>query len=213
MDTLELIARKLYEGKADEVAELTRQALQEQIPPSEVLRGGLIAGMNKVARDFSDNVLYVPEVLVAGRAMHAGMNVIRPLLAKGKPPLAGTFVIGTVQGDVHDIGKNLVAMMMEGAGFRVVDLGVDVEASRFVEAVRDVKPDVLGLSALLSTTMVEMGRVIQAISQACVKDTVKIVVGGAPVTQAYADSIGADGYAPDGASAVAVCRSLLGRGR
>ena len=209
MNTLEKVAAALYGGKADEVASLVRQALQERATPAEVLKEGLIAGMDKVGCDFRENVLYVPEVLVASRAMHAGMDVLRPLLVSAEASPTGTVAIGTVQGDIHDIGKNLVVMMLEGAGFQVVDLGVDVKASQFVEAIVRLRPDILGLSALLSTTMPTMGNVIRAISDAGLTGKIKIVVGGAPVTDDFAVSIGAHGYAPDAASAVVLCRGLV----
>jgi len=155
-------------------------------------------------------VLFVPEVLIAARAMHAGMDILRPLLAEGDVVLAGKVVVGTVVGDLHDIGKNLVAMMLEGGGFEVIDVGVDVAPEKFVETVKTVQPDMIGMSALLTTTMPAMGRTIDALVEAGVRENVKVMIGGAPVTQAFADEIGADGYAPDAASAVELARSLVG---
>ncbi len=204
------MAEALYNGEVEKVTELTRRALDEGIPPEEILQKGLIAGMEKVGKDFRDGILFVPEVLVAAYAMKAGMEILRPLLAETGASGLGTFVIGTVRGDLHDIGKNMVAMMLEGAGFRVVDLGVDTPPERFVEAVREHNPQIVGMSALLTTTMVEMKRVIEALREAGLRDRVKIMVGGAPVTQEYADEIGADGYAPNASLAVEKAKALLG---
>jgi len=207
-DVLSKIASQLYAGEADEVAELVQQALDKGIAPNEVLQGGLIAGMDQVGRDFKAGDLFVPEVLIAARAMHAGMNVLRPLLAKGGVPSAGKYVIGTVKGDLHDIGKNLVKMMVEGAGFEVVDLGTDVSPEKFVAAVREHQPRLVGLSALLTTTMVSMKTIIEALQEAGLRGSVKVMVGGAPVTDAFAKQIGADADAPDAATAVDVARQL-----
>ena len=207
---LEEIASNLYNGEAEEVAQLVDQALSQGLKPNEILQGGLIAGMDDVGRDFKAGDLYVPEVLIAARAMHAGMGILRPLLAESDVPSAGKFLIGTVKGDLHDIGKNLVKMMLEGAGFETVDLGTDVDPKAFVEAVREHKPSLLGMSALLTTTMVQMRTTIEALEEAGVRQAVKIMVGGAPVTDAYAKQIGADAFAPDAASAVDVARSLVG---
>jgi 5-methyltetrahydrofolate--homocysteine methyltransferase len=210
MELLKAMRENLYTGKADEVALLVRQALKEGLSPSEILSKGLIAGMDRVGRDFKEGVLFIPEVLVAARAMHAGMDVLRPLLIETEAKPIGRFVIGTVKGDLHDIGKKLVSMMMEGAGFEVVDLGIDTPAERFVEAVREKKPHILGMSALLTTTMKEMETTIRALEESGLRDRVKVMVGGAPVTRDWADSIGADGYAPDAASAVDVAKGLMG---
>jgi 5-methyltetrahydrofolate--homocysteine methyltransferase len=209
-DILEKIASRLYEGEDGQVAELVQEALDQGMGPGEVLSGGLIAGMDEVGKDFKAGDLFVPEVLIAARAMHAGMAVLRPLLAEGEVPSAGKFVIGTVEGDLHDIGKNLVRMMLEGAGFETVDLGTDVKADAFVEAVREHQPALLGMSALLTTTMVNMRGTIEALTEAGLRGSLKIMIGGAPVTTAFAEEIGADAYAPDAASAVDVARSLAG---
>ena len=208
-DIFEQIARKLYAGDADAVAELTQKALNEGLTPAAVLNGGLITGMDEVGRDFKAGDLFVPEVLIAARAMHAGMDVLRPLLAEGDTPSARKYVIGTVEGDLHDIGKNLVKMMLEGAGFETIDLGTDVRSKVFVDAVREHQPGIVGMSALLTTTMVNMKATIEALEEAGLRGSVKIMVGGAPVTSAFADSIGADAYAADAASAVDVARSLV----
>jgi 5-methyltetrahydrofolate--homocysteine methyltransferase len=207
-DILQQIASKLYEGEDEEVAALVQKALDQGMAPSEVLQGGLIAGMDEVGRDFKADVLFVPEVLIAARAMHAGMNVLRPLLAQGEVIGMGRYVIGTVEGDLHDIGKNLVKMMLEGAGFEVVDLGTDVKPGAFVAAVREHQPKVVGMSALLTTTMVNMRTTIEALTEAGLRDKIKIMVGGAPVTAKFAEDIGADAFAPDAAAAVDIARSL-----
>jgi 5-methyltetrahydrofolate--homocysteine methyltransferase len=208
-DTLQQIAEKLYDGSAPDVAALVQQALDEGMGPGEVLTGGLVVGMDAVGRDFKAGELFVPEVLIAARAMHAGMDVLKPLLAESEVPSAGKYIVGTVKGDLHDIGKNLVRMMIEGGGFEVVDLGVDVSPEGFVEAVRENEPDILGMSALLTTTMTNMKGVIEALEEAGLRDSVKVMIGGAPVTDAYAQEIGADGYAPDAATAVDVARELM----
>ncbi|MBN1314303.1 MAG: corrinoid protein [Anaerolineales bacterium] len=203
------IAQALYHGDEDQVAGLVQQALDAGEKPEALLSGGLIAGMDQVGLDFKSGELFVPEVLIAARAMHAGMNILRPLLANGSSTGAGKYVIGTVKGDLHDIGKNLVKMMLDGAGFETIDLGTDVEPVAFVNAVADHKPSVLGMSALLTTTMVHMKATIDALEEAGLRESVKIMVGGAPVTADYAKKIGADAYAPDAASAVEFARELI----
>jgi 5-methyltetrahydrofolate--homocysteine methyltransferase len=209
-DILKQLADKLYVGDRDAVAELTRKALDDGLLPGEVLNDGLVAGMDRVGVDFRDGVLFVPEVLIAARAMHAAMDILRPLLAEGDVPAAGRVVLGTVAGDLHDIGKNLVGMMLEGGGFEIIDLGVDQSPEKVVEMVRTEKPDLVGLSALLTTTMPAMQRTIEVLKEAGLRESVRVMIGGAPVTQSYADEIGADGYAPDAASAVELARSLVG---
>jgi len=208
-DILQKIASSLYDGEDKEVAELVQKAVDQGLAPGEILQGGLIAGMDEVGRDFKAGDLFVPEVLIAARAMHAGMSVLRPLLAEGEAPSAGKYVIGTVKGDLHDIGKNLVKMMLEGAGFETVDVGTDAGPEVFVRAVREQKPTLVGMSALLTTTMVRMKATIEALEEAGLRESVKIMVGGAPVTEAFAKEIGADAYAPDAASAVDVARKLV----
>ncbi|HUX76818.1 MAG TPA: corrinoid protein [Anaerolineae bacterium] len=209
-DMLQKIASNLYDGDDDAVAELVQEALDQGLAPQDILSGGLIAGMDEVGKDFKAGELFVPEVLIAARAMHAGMGVLRPLLAESDVPSAGKFVIGTVEGDLHDIGKNLVRMMIEGAGFETIDLGTDVKVAAFVEAVREHRPALVGMSALLTTTMVNMKGTIEALEEAGLRDSVKVMIGGAPVTAAFAEEIGADAYAPDAASAVDVARGLAG---
>jgi 5-methyltetrahydrofolate--homocysteine methyltransferase len=207
-DILQQIASNLYQGEDQEVAALVQQALDQSMDPHEILHGGLIAGMDEVGKDFKADILYMPEVLIAARAMQAGMDVLRPLLSESDVAGAGKYLIGTVQGDLHDIGKNLVRMMLEGAGFETIDLGKDVKPETFVAAVREQQPKLLGLSALLTTTMPAMKDTIEALEEAGLRDSVKIMVGGAPVTAAFAEEIGADGYAPDAATAVDVARNL-----
>ena len=209
-DILQKIASNLYDGDDETVVELVREALDQEMEPQEILSGGLIAGMDEVGKDFKDGDLFVPEVLIAARAMHAGMNVLRPLLAESGMPSAGTFIIGTVEGDLHDIGKNLVKMMLEGAGFETVDLGTDVKPEAFVEAVREHQPKIVGMSALLTTTMVNMKTTLEALEEAGLRDSIKVIIGGAPVTATFAEEIGADAYAPDAATAVDVARDLVG---
>ncbi len=197
--------------KGDNIAskEITQKLLEQGINPVEVLNEGLIAGMDVVGKRFKANEMYIPEVLIAARAMHAAMDILKPLLAKSDIPSRGTILIGTVEGDLHDIGKNLVIMMLEGAGFTVIDLGIDVPAEKFVEEVKKNKAQVLGLSALLTTTMPVMKDVIEAVRADDEIKNTRIMVGGAPLTQDYADSIGADGYAPDASSAVDLAKELL----
>ena len=209
-DILQKIASSLYDGENEAVAELVQQALDQGMAAEEILQGGLIAGMDEVGKDFKAGELFVPEVLIAARAMHAGMGVLRPLLAEADVPSAGKYIIGTVKGDLHDIGKNLVKMMLEGAGFEMIDLGTDADPADFVAAVREHQPHLVGMSALLTTTMVQMKSTIEALEEAGLRDSIKIMVGGAPVTAAFAEEIGADGYAPDAATAVDIARSLVG---
>jgi 5-methyltetrahydrofolate--homocysteine methyltransferase len=207
-DILQRMASSLYDGDEEGVVESVQKALDQGMDPQDVLSGGLIAGMDEVGKDFKAGDLFVPEVLIAARAMAAGMGVLRPLLAESDVPSAGKFVIGTVEGDLHDIGKNLVKMMLEGAGFETVDLGTDVQPEVFVDAVREQQPKLVAMSALLTTTMVNMKTTIEALQESGLRDSVKVVIGGAPVTAAFADEIGADAYAPDAATAVDVARSL-----
>ncbi|HUT64064.1 MAG TPA: corrinoid protein [Anaerolineae bacterium] len=202
------IAEALMKGQAPKVKELVQAAVNEGVSPGDILSKGLIAGMSVIGERFKKNEVYVPEVLIAARAMHAGMDVIKPLLSTAGVKPRGTFALGTVKGDLHDIGKNLVMMMIEGAGFEVKDLGIDVSAEKFIQAVRD-GTQVIGMSALLTTTMPAMRKVIEAIKDAGLRESVKIMVGGAPVTQVYADEIGADGFAPDAASAVDTINELI----
>ncbi|MGA2266517.1 MAG: corrinoid protein [Phycisphaerae bacterium] len=207
MADLGALANALVQGDRGTVVKLTEEALKEGLAPAEVLHKGLIAGMEIVGNRFKANEIYVPEVLIAARAMKSGLEVLGPKLkAAGVQPIA-TVVLGTIKGDLHDIGKNLVGMMLTGGGLKVVDLGVDTSPEKFVEACKANQAQLCAMSALLTTTMPNMGAVVQAIKAAGM--AVKTMIGGAPVTQAYADDIGADGYAPDAASAVDLAKSLL----
>jgi 5-methyltetrahydrofolate--homocysteine methyltransferase len=199
----------LINGKAPVVKELTEKALADGESPQDILNKGLVAGMAVVGVKFKNNEFYVPEVLIAARAMKGAMAVLRPKLAETGVQPKATIAIGTVQGDLHDIGKNLVAMMLEGAGFEIIDLGVDVKPEVFVQTVKEKKANILALSALLTTTMPAMKDTIQAIQEAGVRGNCKIMIGGAPVTQNFSDEIGADGYSPDAASAVDKANALL----
>ncbi|MBA7713463.1 Methionine synthase [subsurface metagenome] len=207
---LKEIADNLIKGKAPEVKELVQRAIDEGEDVEKVLNEGLVAGMSVVGAKFKANEFYVPEVLIAARAMKSGMGILRPILAEKNIKGIGTVVLGTVRGDLHDIGKNLVAMMLEGAGFEIIDLGVDVSPEKFIETAKEKKADLVGLSALLTTTMPSMKDVVKAVADSGLKDKVKVMIGGAPLTQSYADEIGADGYAPDAASAVDEVKQLLG---
>ena len=206
MVSLSAISESLQKGKAEDVKNMVAQALEEKIEAEKILEEGLIAGMDVIGGRFKRNEIYIPEVLIAARAMHAGMSVLEPILAESGVKMIGKLAIGTVKGDLHDIGKNLVSMMFKGAGFEVNDLGVDVSAEKFVEAA-DNGADIVGLSALLTTTMVQMKNIIENLKEKGAG--AKIIIGGAPVTQNYCDEIGADGYAADAASAVEVGKNLV----
>ncbi len=205
--------KQIYEytvsGNAPKVKELTQQALAEGTAPSEIVTKYLIPAMGEVGDRFERNEFYVPELLIAARAMQAGLAILKPLLSDTDLKPVGKVVIGTVKGDLHDIGKNLVSMMLQGAGFEIVDLGVDVTPDKFIEAVKQNKAQAIALSALLTTTMPSMKTTIDALKAAGLRGQVKVVIGGAPVTQRYADEIGADGYAPDANSAVRKTKELL----
>jgi len=207
---LKEIADNLIKGKAPEVKQLVQRAIDAGEDVEKVLNEGLVAGMSVVGAKFKANEFYIPEVLIAARAMKAGMGILRPILAEKNIKGIGTVVLGTVRGDLHDIGKNLVAMMLEGAGFEIIDLGVDVSPEKFIETAKEKKADLVGLSALLTTTMPSMKDIVKAVGDSGLKDKVKVIIGGAPLTQSYADEIGADGYAPDAASAVDEIKQLLG---
>jgi len=209
LEILEEIATAVEKGEVAAVQSLTQKALAQKIPAVEILNKGLVAGMNIVGERFKNNEIFIPEVLVSAKAMKGGMELVRPLLAEADIESRGKVVIGTVKGDLHDIGKNIVAMLLEGAGFEVKDLGTDVSKEKFLEVVKKERAHVLGMSALLTTTMTYMREVIKATEEANLRKKVKIIIGGAPITQSYADEIKADGYAPDAASAVDLVKSLL----
>ncbi len=210
MDLLQKVSEELQKGNYQEVPKLIQEALDAKIPPAKILSDGLVAGMDIVGDKFRRDELFMPEVLISAKAMQAGMDVLRPKLIEAGAKLAGKIVVGTVKGDLHDIGKNLVGMLMEGAGFQVIDLGIDVSSEKFVDAVKANKPNLIGLSALLTTTMPKMKEVIESLVEAGIRSTVRVMVGGAPVTEKFAKDIGADGYAPDAASAVEKARELIG---
>ena len=199
----------VLEGKRDELVNRVQAALDGGIPAGDILQNGLIAAMGEVGKLFEEGEYFVPEMLIAARAMKAGLVILQPLLVDSGVESAGKVAIGTLKGDLHDIGKNLVGMMLEGAGFEIVDLGTDVEAEQFVAAAKN-GADVIGLSALLTTTMPSMEGTIKAIEAEGLRDKVKVIIGGAPVTSAYAEKIGADGYAPDASQAVSLAKSLIG---
>ncbi|NOY74212.1 MAG: cobalamin-binding protein [Kiritimatiellaeota bacterium] len=207
MELLDSIKENLMKGKANDVKEMCEQAVSEGIPVETILSEGLISAMAIIGDKFKKNEVYVPEVLIAARAMNAGMTILKPLLAAEDVQAKGTICVGTVKGDLHDIGKNLVCMMLEGAGYEVIDLGVNVDPAKFVEAVKEKKPDIVAMSALLTTTMGSMKVTIDALKSEGV--SVKTMVGGAPLTDSYASEIGADGYAADAASAVDVADSMV----
>jgi 5-methyltetrahydrofolate--homocysteine methyltransferase len=208
-EILELIQDDLYDGLAEEVVASVQELLKRKMTPYDVLTKGLVAGMEIVGVDFRDGILFVPEVLMAAKSMKAGMELLRPLLVETGAPQIGTMVIGTVKGDIHDIGKNLVGMMMEGGGFNVVNLGINVDADKFIAAVKEHKPNVLGMSALLTTTMPYMGVVINALKEQGMRDDLVVLVGGAPLNAAFAEEVGADAYCRDAAVAVETAKKLL----
>lgn len=204
------IADAVKIGRAKIVKQLVNDAVAEGIPAEELLNEGLIVGMDELGVMFKNNEVYVPEVLVAARAMKAGMEILRPLLVAENVKSQGTVAIGTVKGDLHDIGKNLVGMMLEGKGFTVVDLGVDVTPEQYIDAIENKGAQIIGMSALLTTTMPNIGLTIEKIKEAGLRDKVKIMIGGAPVTQSFADEVGADGYSTDAASASDLAIKLIG---
>lgn len=211
MENLQTIANAVYNGESETVAEYTKKTIEEGFSAVEILEKGLMFGMDRVGVDFKSGDLFIPEVLVASRAMQAGMEILKPLLMTQEVKTPGKIVLGTVQGDLHDIGKSLVSIMLQGAGFEVVDLGVDVSTEKFLEAITTHKPDLVGMSSLLTTTMPQMEANIKAIEKAGLRKNVQIMVGGAPLTESYAQSIGADGYAQNSSLAVDKAKELLGK--
>ncbi|NLN42304.1 MAG: cobalamin-binding protein [Clostridiales bacterium] len=201
MSLLNEISTYLQQGRAKNVKELVQKALDEGVDPKTILNDGLLDGMSVIGEKFKNNQVYVPEVLIAARAMYAGMDVLKPALTETGVESKGKVVIGTVKGDLHDIGKNLVKMMMEGRGLEVIDLGTNVPAEKFVEVAKENNAQIIACSALLTTTMIEMQNVVEAAKAAGIRDQVTIMVGGAPVTESFCKSIGADIYRPDAASA------------
>lgn len=209
-DNYEKMSEALIKGDADEVAKFTREALEAGQDPWDILDHGLLAGMDVVGKRFKARKMFIPEVLRCAKAMSESMTLLRPLLSESKTRSSYKMVIGTVKGDLHDIGKNLVAMSFEGAGFEVINLGIDLPAETFVEAVKEHQPDILGISALLTTTMPQMKIVIEELEKANLREKVKVIVGGAPVTAEYAKKIGADVYGANMATAVEEGKSCLG---
>ena len=203
----------LYNGLKEEVAEGTEILLQRGWDANKVLNEALVAGMTIVGIDFRDGILFVPEVLMSANAMKAGMELLKPLLSQSDEPTAGKMVIGTVKGDIHDIGKNLVCMMMEGAGFEVIDLGINIDADTYIEALKSHRPDILGMSALLTTTMPYMKVVIDTMKEQGIRDEFIVMVGGAPLNDEFGDAVGADAYCRDAATAVEVAKQLIGEKR
>ena len=210
-ELVEQMGDDLYDGLKEEIEESTRILLDRGWTPYDVLTKSLVAGMTVVGEDFRDGILYVPEVLMAANAMKAGMTILKPLLAETGAPRIGSMVIGTVKGDIHDIGKNLVSMMMEGAGFEVVDIGINNPVENYLEAIEEHKPDILGMSALLTTTMPYMKVVIETLVEKGMRDDYIVLVGGAPLNEAFAESIGADGYCRDAAVAVETAKDFVAR--
>ena len=208
-EVLSSISAAVIKGEMDDCAKLTQEALDAGLGAQEILDNGLMPGMDHVGAEFKAGNMFVPEVLRSARAMHAAMDILKPLLAETGVSMAGKIMIGTVKGDLHDIGKNLVGMMCEGAGFEVKDLGKDVAPETFVEEAKKYNPNVVGMSALLTTTMRSMEQTIKALEEAGLRDKMKIMIGGAPVTQSFADQIGADGYAPNAAAATELAKQFI----
>lgn len=208
-ELLELMQEDLYDGYADEIVEEVEELLARGMAPYDVLTKGLVAGMDVVGEDFRDGILFVPEVLMAAKAMKAGMAILRPLLVETGAPRIGTVVIGTVKGDIHDIGKNLVSMMWEGAGFEVFDIGINNSAEEYLAAIEEHQPDILGMSALLTTTMPYMRVVIDALKEKEIRKDLIVLVGGAPLNEAFAEDIEADAYCRDAAVAVETAKKFM----
>lgn len=209
MSDLNNLANTVFKGDSTKVKDLTQKLIQDGVDPLAIINEGLIAGMDIVAPKFKAGEMFVPEVMMCAKALHHGLNLVKPLIAEADIPSAGTIVVGTVAGDLHDIGKNLVIMIMESGGFKVIDLGVNVSPADFVEAIKKHHPQVVGMSALLTTTMMAMKQTIDAIRDAGLRDKVKIIVGGAPISQDFADEIGADGYGADAMSARDLCMQFI----
>jgi len=208
--TYERLSTAVLEGKEERVPKLVQKGLDEGLAPKDILDNGLIVGMNEVGARFKRGEMFVPEVLMAAKSMQAGLSVLRPELVASGAKLIGTIVMGTVKGDLHDIGKNLVGMLCEGAGFEVIDLGFNVEPERFIQAIKEHQPNIVGMSALLTTTMRAMGHTIHAIEEAGLRDQVKIMVGGAPVDAEFAERIGADGYGSNAPAGSDLAKRLAG---
>lgn len=202
MAILEDIQNCVLDGELDEIKDLVQKAVDEGIDPAAIINDGLIGGMNIVAPLFKSGEMFVPEVMESADTMNEGMQVVKPLITDADMPTKGKVIIGTVNGDLHDIGKNLVVLMMESRGYTVIDMGVDVKEEQFVEAIKEHKPDIVGMSSLLTTTMMKIDDTIKMINESGLRDQVKIIIGGAPISQEFADDIGADGYSEDASTAV-----------
>lgn len=211
MTIYEQIAEEVQKGDAEAAGELIAQALDGGETAEHILYDGLVEGMNIVSEKFKNNECFIPEVLVSAKAMNQGLKRLKPLLAAAKVEPRGKVVIGSIQGDLHDIGKNIVGMLLQGAGYEIIDLGADVPVQKFVDAAKERQADVVGMSSLLTTTMVNMHSVVSGLEGAGIRPDVKVIIGGAPVTPAFAEQIGADGYAPDAASAIDLVDGLLGK--
>lgn len=209
MDVLDQISEYLQKGDCDRVFELTNRAIDQKIPPKEILDNGLIAGMNIIGEKFRNHEIFLPEVLLSAKAMYSGMDLLKPLLIKEDVPLRGKVVIGTARGDLHDIGKNLVGIMLKGAGFEIIDLGKDVPAEKFVETAKKEHAQAIGMSALLTTTMPEMIKVIDLLKQENLSGSIKTIIGGAPITDEFARDIGADAFGYDASNAVECMKRLF----
>jgi len=208
--SLETIYQAVLDGDAPAAESAVKEALAANVPAEDILQKACIPAMGEVGRLFEEGEKFVPEMLISARAMQKSVTLLKPLLAEGNVQAVGKVVVGTVQGDLHDIGKNLVGMMLEGTGFEVIDLGTDVTPIKFVEAVKTHHPQIIGMSALLTTTMPSMKKIMDALQEAGLRGQVKVLIGGAPVTEAYANQIGADGYAPDASSAARKAKALMG---
>ncbi len=209
MSILKDIQNCVLDGEMDEIKDLVQKAVDEGIEPAVIINEGLIGGMNIVAPLFKDGEMFVPEVMESADTMNLGMQVVKPLITDEDMPSKGKVIIGTVNGDLHDIGKNLVVLMMESRGYTVVDLGVDVKEDQFVEAIKEHQPDIVGMSSLLTTTMMKIDDTIKVIEAAGLRDKAKIIIGGAPISQEFADDIGADGYSEDASTAVELCDRMM----
>lgn len=209
MTSYDVLRQSVIEGNEDRVKEIVTAMMATGVDPLELIQQGLIAGMNIVGPRFKAGEMYVPEVLMSAKSMQAGIEIVKPYITDGDMPSEGTIVVGTVKGDLHDIGKNLVRLMLESGGFKVIDLGVDITADRFMDAIKEHKPDIVAMSALLTTTMLSMKDTIELIKKEGLHSKVKVIIGGAPISQDFANEIGADGFAVDAASAVELCRKLL----
>ncbi len=208
-DYLEIIKNAVVKGKHSEIKDLVQKAIDAELDPNHIIDDALIAAMDVVGKEFGSGKIFVPEMLVSAVTMKNGLEVVKPLLSAGNDQSRGTVIMATVKGDLHDIGKNLVSMMLEGAGFKVVDLGVDLSVEKLLDAVKEIKPKVLGLSALLTTTMPEMKRMVEELEAQGLRNDVKVMIGGAPVDRGFAEKIGADGYGADATEAVELARSFV----